>query len=64
MRKLRILSTAMVILGFLAFAGGIAMRVKELMEFGLFIGIAGIIVYAIIYLMGSTSMAEHESTTK
>ena len=61
MDKLKFISVVMVILGSLSFIGGIFITMKELMEFGLCIGIAGIVGYAIMYILTSTSMAEQES---
>lgn len=61
MNKLKLLSTAMVILGFVSFIAGISINIKELMEFGLCIGVAGIIGYAIMFLISSTSIRDQES---
>ena len=61
MDKLRSISAVMVILGCVSFIGGIAIPMKELMEYGLYAGIAGIIGYAIMFIQGSTSIVEQGS---
>ena len=63
MDKLKLIASVMVILGFISFIGGIFLTMKELMEYGLCAGIAGIIGYAIISLISSTSTVEHEPTS-
>jgi len=61
MGKLRILFRVMVILGFVSFIAGIFMSMKELMEYGLCVGVAGIVGYAIIFVVGSTSIARKKT---
>jgi len=60
MKKLKLISTVMIAVGFVSFFGGIVMSMKELMEFGLYIGVAGIIGYAVMFVFGSTSLIEQE----
>jgi hypothetical protein len=55
MAKLKLIFKIMVILGFISFIAGILVTMKELMEYGLCIGITGIIGYAIMFVMSSTS---------
>ena len=61
MNKLKLISKVMVILGVILFLGGILISMKELMEFGLCIGVAGIIGFAIRFIMSSTSIAGQKS---
>lgn len=61
MNKLKFISTVLVILGFVLFIGGILISMKELMEYGLYSGIAGIIGYAVMFVMSSTSIARQKS---
>ena len=61
MKNLRLLSAMLVALGSISFAGGIVGSMKEVMEFGLSIGGAGIIAYAVIFIAGSTSLIEEKS---
>ena len=61
MDKLKLISTIMVILGGVSFVGGISINMKELMEFGLCIGVAGIIGYAIMFIVSSTSIVRKKS---
>ena len=61
MDKLKLISKVMMIVGFISFVGGISVTMKELMVFGLCIGIAGVIGYAIIFLVSSTSIVVQKS---
>ncbi len=63
MDKLKLISTVMMILGIISFIGGILISMKELMEFGLGIGVAGIIGYAIMFIVSSTSIIRKKSTS-
>ena len=61
MDKLKFISKAMMILGIISFIGGISITMKELMEYGLCIGVAGIIGYAFVFIMSSTSTVGQKS---
>lgn len=61
MNKVKLISAIMVILGFISFIGGIFIPMKELMEYGLCIGIAGIIGYTIMFIIRATSTMGHKS---
>lgn len=61
MKKLKFISSGMVITGFILLLCGIALPMKELMEYGLCLGIAGIVAYAVMFIMRSTSTVEQES---
>ena len=61
MDKLKLISKVMMILGFISFIGGIFITRKEFMEYGLCLGVAGIIGYAIMFVMSSTSIVKQKS---
>ncbi len=61
MDKLKLISKVMMILGFISFIGGISITRKEFMEYGLCIGVAGIIGYAIMSIVSSTSIVKQKS---
>lgn len=61
MQKLRLMSKIMMSLGCIFFLGGILISMKEFMEFGLYIGVAGIVGYAVYFIMTSTSFAGRKS---
>ena len=61
MDKLKLIPKVMVILGFILFIGGISVTMKELMVYGLCIGVAGIIGYAIMFIISSTSVVGQKS---
>ena len=61
MTKLNVLSRVMVILGLISFIAGILLSMKEIMEFGLGIGITGIIGYAIMFVLSSTTPVGRKS---
>lgn len=63
MGKLKIVSKAMMILGLVSLISGIILSLKEIMEFGLGIGVAGIVAYAATYIVGSTEVVEHKSNS-
>ena len=60
MKKLRLISTVMVILGFISFLSSIFLNKKEFMEYGLYLGIAGLIGYGVIFILYSTNMEERK----
>lgn len=55
MSKRKLIPGIMVLLGGVSFLVGILMSIKELMEYGLCIGVAGIIIYTIMFVMHSTT---------
>lgn len=63
MGRLKLISTALVIVGFILFVGGISLSIREPMEYGLCLGIVGIIGYAVSFILRSTTLVEHESVS-
>lgn len=61
MQKLKLISKVMMSVGCISFIGGILVSMKEIMEFGLYVGVAGIVAYAAYFLMTSTSFAGRKS---
>ncbi len=61
MGKLRLLSTVMMLLGAVSFLAGVFISRKEFMEYGVCIGVAGIIGYAVIFIMSSFSAEGRKS---
>lgn len=54
MGKLKLIPGVMILLGGVSFLVGIFMSMKQLMEYGLSIGVAGIIIYTVMFVMHST----------
>lgn len=63
MDKLKIIAAFMVIVGFVSFIVGIVLAVRELAEFGLYIGVAGVIGYSVVFILSSTSKMDQKSNS-
>ena len=55
MDKLKLVSAGMVILGIITFIAGFVTHMNALVEYGMYIGIAGVMANIVIFVMGSTS---------
>ncbi|GAB4337375.1 MAG: hypothetical protein Kow0089_08540 [Desulfobulbaceae bacterium] len=56
MGKLKCLFRVLIAAGGVLFLGGIFLSMKELMEYGICAGVAGVIGYAVLFVIGSTSL--------
>jgi uncharacterized membrane protein YiaA len=61
MKKLKLISIVLITIGFLSFLGGIFANMKELLEYGIYIGLTGVIGFAGVFLFGSTRVANHKA---
>lgn len=63
MNKLKSIFVGMMILGLVSFVCGIALSMKEFMEYGLYTGIAGLMGYAVIFIRLSILKLEQKPLT-